>query len=86
MTSATLTVVNETGLHTRPGTQFVQLAQKFASDITLKKADKEANAKSIIKVMKIGISKGDEITIEASGADEKEAIDSLAEFVKNLTE
>lgn len=86
MTSATLQVVNETGLHTRPGTQFVQLAQKFESDIVLKKGDKNANAKSVIKVMKIGISKGDTITLEAEGTDEKEAIAALSEFVKNLTE
>lgn len=86
MVSTTLTIVNETGLHTRPGTQFVQLAQKFNSDITIKKGDKSANAKSIIKVLKIGISKGDEINLEASGDDEKEAIDSLSDFIKNLTE
>ena len=86
MTSATLQVVNETGLHTRPGTQFVQLAQKFESDIVLKKSDKTANAKSLIKVMKIGISKGDTITVEAEGTDEKEAIAALSEFVQTLTE
>lgn len=86
MTSATVKVTNATGLHTRPGTQFVQLAKTFTADITLKKGDKDANAKSIVKVLKIGISQGDEICIEANGEDEEKAVAALVEFVKNLTE
>lgn len=86
MKTAELTIVNETGLHTRPGTQFVKLASTFQSDITVRKSDKNANAKSIIKVMKIGISKGDAITIEANGSDEDAAIKALSDFINNLSE
>ncbi len=86
MVNATVTVTNATGLHTRPGTQFVQLAQKFQSDVVLKKQDREANAKSIIKVLKIGISQGDLITIEAAGCDETDAVSALTDFIRNLTE
>jgi phosphocarrier protein HPr len=86
MVNATITVTNATGLHTRPGTQLVQLAQKFQSDIILRKQDREANAKSIIKVMKIGISQGDMITIEAAGCDESDALSALTDFIRNLTE
>lgn len=86
MKSAKVKIINPTGLHTRPGTEFVQLAKKFASDITVKKGDKEGNAKSIIKVLKIGISCGDEIEILASGNDEESAVNSLIEYVENLTE
>lgn len=86
MKTVDLTIVNETGLHTRPGTQFVKLASTFQSDITIRKGDKSANAKSIIKVMKIGISKGDAITLEANGSDEDAALASLSDFIKNLTE
>lgn len=86
MKTARVKVINPTGLHTRPGTEFVQLAKKFQSEITIRKDNKTGNAKSIIKVLKIGISCGDEIEITASGNDEESAVDSLVEYVKNLTE
>ncbi len=86
MKEITITVKNPTGLHTRPGTEFVQLAKTFESDIAVKKGDKEGNAKSIVKVLKIGISCGDEITLSASGPDEEKATDALVEYIQNLTE
>ncbi len=86
MKEAVITVKNPTGLHTRPGTEFVQLAKTFESDITVKKGDKDGNAKSIVKVLKIGISCGDEITITASGSDEDKAIEALTSYIENLSE
>ena len=72
MKDAIITVKNPTGLHTRPGTEFVQLAKTFESDI--------------VKVLKIGISCGDEITITASGSDEDKAIEALTSYIENLSE
>lgn len=79
-----VTVVNETGLHTRPGTLFVQEAKKYNSDIFVVKGDFEASAKSLLKVMKIGISQGDTITIRAEGSDAEAAVNHLCTFVENL--
>ena len=86
MKEAVITVKNPTGLHTRPGTEFVQLAKTFESDIIVKKGEKEANAKSIVKLLKIGISCGDEITVSASGSDEDKAIASLISYIENLSD
>jgi Phosphotransferase System HPr (HPr) Family len=86
MKEAVIIVKNPTGLHTRPGTEFVQLAKTFESDIIVKKGEKEANAKSIVKLLKIGISCGDEITVSASGSDEDKAIASLISYIENLSE
>jgi len=86
MKEAVITVKNPTGLHTRPGTEFVQLAKTFESDIIVKKGEKEANAKSIVKLLKIGISCGDEITVSASGSDEDKAIEALTAYIENLSE
>ncbi|MGL1892540.1 MAG: HPr family phosphocarrier protein [Spirochaetaceae bacterium] len=86
MVSQLVEIVNETGLHTRPGNQFVKQAKKFESAITLKKGDKESSAKSLLKIMKIGISFGDKIEIVCDGADEIEALETLSEFIANLTE
>lgn len=86
MKEAVITVKNPAGLHTRPGTEFVQLAKTFESDIIVKKGEKEANAKSIVKLLKIGISCGDEIIVSASGSDEDKAIASLISYIENLSE
>lgn len=37
-----IVIVNETGLHARPATEFVQLAGTFASTITLRRAKTSA--------------------------------------------
>lgn len=59
------------GLHARPTAIVVQIASQFDSDIKIHCKDKkgnpkEGNLKSIMNVMALGISQGDEITIEAS--------------------
>lgn len=81
-----LTITNPTGLHTRPGTAFVRLAKTFTCEITIQKKDKTANAKSLVKLLQIGISQGNAITIICNGEDELAAAEQLAAFIKNLTE
>ena len=86
MVEKVFVVKNETGLHGRPASQFVQKAAKFKSVIKLKKDGKEANAKSIISVLSLGASKGSEITISCAGDDEQEALSALIELLDNLEE
>lgn len=83
MVKKTITVKNKTGLHARPAALFVQTAGKFLSEITVKKDDKEVNAKSIMGIMALGVSQGNEITIIARGEDEKEAIEALVDLLEN---
>mgnify|MGYP006308328345 FL=1 len=77
-----VTIVNETGLHARPASQFVQKAGKFKSDIQIVFEDKEVNAKSIMGVMSLGIGQGKEITLKAEWEDEVEAVNELENFIK----
>ena len=79
-------VKNETGLHARPASLFVQKAAKYKSTIKVKKDGKEANAKSIISVLSLGASFGSEITIIADGPDAEEAVAGLVELRDNLEE
>jgi phosphotransferase system HPr (HPr) family protein len=41
----------EEGLHARPASQFVKRAKQFYSDIVIIKGEREANAKSPLKLM-----------------------------------
>ncbi|HYE84254.1 MAG TPA: HPr family phosphocarrier protein [Clostridia bacterium] len=83
MVSEKVTILNETGLHARPAALFVSTAAKFKSELLLHKGEKQANAKSILSVLALGVTKGTEITISANGPDEKEALSKLIELIKS---
>ena len=80
-----IVIVNETGLHARPATEFVQLAGTFASTITLRHAENERafNAKSILMVLSMGLDKGAAVTRSAQGPDEREAVEALVDAIKD---
>jgi phosphocarrier protein HPr len=71
----------EEGLHARPAAQFVKTAKGFSSEVMVRKGDKEANAKSSLKIMTLGAKKGDTIVIRAEGDDAQEAVDALTELI-----
>lgn len=74
---------NQVGLHARPATFFIQKANEFKSSIWIEKQERRVNAKSLLGVLSLGIVKGTSITIIADGADEEDAIDTLAELVSS---
>lgn len=69
------------GLHARPASQFVKRAKQFNSDIVVIKGEKEANAKSPLKIMTLAAKKNDTITIRANGKDAEEAVNVLVELI-----
>jgi catabolite repression HPr-like protein len=71
----------KTGLQARPAALFVQEANRFSSEIFLEKEGKKVNAKSIMGLMSLAISSGSEVTLSASGSDEAEAIEALADYI-----
>ena len=81
MISRSITIKNSVGLHARPATFFVQKANSFKSSIWVEKEDCRVNAKSLLGVLSLGISKGTAITLIADGVDEADAVEGLAELV-----
>ena len=75
------TLRNETGLHARPASIFVDKSGEFKSDIKIESKGKEVNAKSIMSVMSLGIDGGDEITLTIDGEDEDKAMEELAKLI-----
>jgi len=76
-----LTVASKQGLHARPAAIFVETANKFASKVTVKKADYEVSGKSILNILTLGVECGDEIVLEVEGEDAEEAIQLLEEVL-----
>lgn len=76
-------VVNPNGIHARPASLFVQEAKKFQSKITVENlgTGKAKDAKSILGVMSLGMTKGTEIRIIAEGPDEEAAIQAMQQLV-----
>ncbi|WP_163579054.1 HPr family phosphocarrier protein [Gracilibacillus saliphilus] len=70
------------GLQARPAAQFVQKANSFTSEIFIEKGTKRINAKSIMGLMSLALSKGNTIKIITDGSDDQEALDELAAFVE----
>ena len=83
MISRNVTIQNSVGLHARPATFFVQKANSFKSSIWVEKEDCRVNAKSLLGVLSLGISKGTEITLIADGQDEETALNGLAELINS---
>ena len=79
----TTIIQNKTGVHTRPAYAFVQLANTFKSKITIKGKGKSGDAKSVLMIMSLGLSKGSEVTITADGPDAEEAVNALVGLIEN---
>jgi phosphocarrier protein HPr len=89
MKEAKVIVNNKVGLHARPASLFAQAATKFASNINVSCQDaetkeiREANAKSILGILTLGVYQGMELIIQTDGEDEETALKSLVELVEN---
>jgi len=81
MVSKEVVINNQVGLHARPATCFIQKANEFKCSIWVEKEERRVNAKSLLGVLSLGIVKGTTINIIADGADEDEAIETLATLV-----
>ncbi len=81
MISKEVTVLNSVGLHARPATYFIQKANAYKSSLWVECGDRRANAKSLLGILSLGITKGTRINIIADGADEKDALEGLSNLI-----
>ena len=84
MVSKEVIVNNGTGLHARPATLLVKKASSFKSDVSIEFNGKKANVKSLIGVLSLGVTKGANITVTASGDDETLAAEEIAKLIETL--
>lgn len=86
MLSQEITIINVLGLHARAAAKFAALANRFASDISVKRGDRGVNGKSIMGLMMLAASKGTIITLEINGNDESEMCQALVALIENRFE
>jgi phosphoenolpyruvate-protein phosphotransferase len=82
VTSDAVIIPNPEGLHARPAAVLANLAQKYESDVRLKRGDEQANAKSVMAVMGLEVLTGHKVQIIAHGPDAAQAAEELAEALR----
>ncbi|MCK4998038.1 MAG: HPr family phosphocarrier protein [Anaerohalosphaera sp.] len=75
-------IKNEYGLHMRPAMQIVDVASRFASEITVSNGETAVDAKSIMHVTMLAATCGMKLTITADGGDAEEALSQLRELIE----
>ena len=83
MISGNVTIINRLGLHARAATRLVNCASEYAAEIIVKRGTRSVNGKSIMGVLTLAAATGAELTIEAEGADEKQALSAVVGLILN---
>ena len=81
MTRRETRIVNRLGLHARAAAQLVRMANEYNSDTNLIKSNQQANAKTIMEVLMLGATQGEDLTVEARGDDEKHAVEAIVQLI-----
>ena len=74
-------IVNRAGMHARPAAEFVKLASRFSSAISIEKDGSEVNGKSIMGVLMLAAEQGSRLRLSADGDDAPDALAALADLV-----
>jgi PTS hybrid protein len=75
--SRTVTIVNRDGLHARPAAEFVKLAGTFDVKVTVNGKD----AKSLLGIMALGLTKGASVEVASADPAGRDAVDALADLI-----
>ena len=76
-------ILNKLGLHARAAAKVVSTANEFESTIILTKDGKNADARSIMKILMLSASQGSSINVEIDGADQNDAMKSIERLFNN---
>ena len=76
-------IKNTQGLHARPASIFVKIANRYEAEVSVKKDGEIVNGKSIMGLMTLAANHGSMIEIEATGPDAEKAVEELEKFLSS---
>jgi len=79
----TVTISNRLGLHARAANFFVRVANLYKADIMVAKGSQNVNGKSILGILTLAAGYNSKITIKGEGEDAEEAVEALAQLVRD---
>ncbi len=82
--SAVITLAGD--LHARPAGSLAVAAAKFDSAAELIVCDVKVDARSVLSVMSLGATSGQEVMVTATGPDAREAVDTIIGILAEATE
>lgn len=83
---ATFVIRNEHGLHARPSAMLVAEAKKYNAEIKVQNVDRNSDlvsAKSMMKIVALGVTKGHHLRFVATGEQAKEALEGIGKAIEN---
>lgn len=84
MKNFTYTITDPLGIHARPAGMLSKAAKVYTDTvITVRKGGNAVKATQLMKLMGLGVKRGDVITVTADGACEDAAIAGMREFFRN---
>ena len=83
MITKKLTILNKLGLHARAAAKVVSTANEFESTIIITKDGKNADARSIMKLLMLSASQGTRISVLVDGIDQEDAMKSIEKLFNN---
>lgn len=81
MVKKSITIALSSGLEARPVAMLVQVASQYESSIYVESDTKRVNAKSIMGMMTLALSEGENVVVTAEGSDESDAIDDIERYL-----
>ena len=72
---------NRLGLHARAAAKLVTLCSKYVSEVALVVNGRRANARHFIAILLLSASMGVQVSVEATGPDEVEAIAAVTRLI-----
>jgi phosphocarrier protein HPr len=79
---ADVEIKNEQGLHMRPAMQFVDIANRYKSTITVSNGQTKVDGKSIMEISMLAATCGSRLKIRIEGPDAADAMQALRELVE----
>jgi phosphocarrier protein HPr len=71
------------GLHARPAAKLVSLCSKYVSHVVLVVNGRHAEGRRFIAILLLSASMGTQVSIQAQGPDEREAIEAVTRLISN---
>jgi phosphotransferase system HPr (HPr) family protein len=85
MPASSESVTLDGDLHARPAGALAVAAGRFEATVSLTTGTKTTNAKSVLGVMGLGATSGQQVTVSADGPDAAEAVATLIAILKEAT-
>jgi len=84
MVEKIVTILNSLGIHARPSSAVVSIAEKYNDSIKLYFGNSIADAKSILDIMLLAMCKGAVVRVVVEGDNEKDAINDICNALVNI--